>query len=311
VCDEEYIYWVNKFQNPPRYIVNDSLNLIELSQGHCYGANFWLEKEVANYKNFLYSTDTVTNCIFNFMINKKQINRFLCMKLVEYFNLKDFSYTWSGIGDSFDMTKIIAERPRTNNLPNDLYNEILSPIKTINQNFNMPNGLVIDVNYKNVCGIDNYGGNPQVWASVVEKMFKTSAISLITESVGYSKSICFSEKTLFSILGLSFPIWVGGYKQAEEWKRSGFDTFDDVINHDYQHYDTLVERCYYAFKNNLEVLTNKEKISDLRDLHKDRLMSNRELILNNQLEKFNNFQINSWPLELQNAIMPSMVKHFR
>ena len=311
VCDEEYVYWVNGLQNPPRYIVNDSLNLIELSQGYCYGANFWLEAEAAKYTNFLYCTNTTTDCIFNFMINKKQINRFLCMKLVEYFNLKDFSYTWSGIGESFDMEKIIADKSRATLLPDDLYNEILSPIKTINQNFNMPNGLDIDVNYKNLPSIANYGDNWQVWNVVVKKMFETSAISLITESVGYSKSICFSEKTLFSILGLSFPIWVGGYKQAEEWKRSGFDAFDDVINHDYQHCDTLLERCYYAFKYNLEVLTNKKKISDLRELHKDRLLNNRKLILDNQLDKFNNSQINSWPLELQNAILPSIVSHFR
>jgi hypothetical protein len=248
---------------------------------------------------------------FNFMINKKQVNRFLCMKLVEYFNLKDFSYTWSGIGDSFDMEKIIAERSRVSDLPENLYNEILSPIKTINQNFSRLNGLEIEVDYKNLSGISNYGDNWQVWNVVVKKMFETSAISLITESVSYSKSICFSEKTLFSILGLSFPIWVGGYKQAEEWKRSGFDTFDDIINHDYQHYDTLVERCYYAFKNNLEVLTNKEKISALRELHKGRLLNNRELILNNQLTKFNNSQVSSWPQELQNAIMPSIITHFR
>jgi hypothetical protein len=310
VCDEEYIDWVNKFQNPPRYIVNDSLNLIELSQGHCYVANFWLEKEINNYKNFLYCTDITTDYNFNFMINKKQINRVLCIKLVEYFNLKNFNYTWSGISELLDIEKIIAERSRVP-LPATFYNEILSPIKTINQNFNMPNGLEIAADYKNVGSIRNYGQNWQVWDVVVKKMFETSAISLITESVGNSKSICFSEKTLFSILGLSFPIWVGGYKQAEEWKRSGFDTFDDIINHDYQHYDTLVERCYYAFKNNLEVLTNKEKISDLRELHKDRLLSNRKLILNNQLTKFNNSQVSSWPLELQNAIMPSLVKHFR
>jgi hypothetical protein len=316
VCEEDYIYWVNKLQNPPKYIVNDSLNLLELSSGHCYSSNWWLEKELSDYKNFLYCSDTTTNYIFNFMINKKQINRFLCMKLVEYFNLKDFTYTWSGIGNVFDMTEIISERSRTSTcLSDDFYSEILSPIKTINQNFNMPIGVETNVNNmvgnKESHGISNYGYNWQVWDTVVKTKFETSAISLITESIQYSKSICFSEKTLFSVLGLSFPIWIGGYKQADEWRKSGFDTFDDIINHDYQYYDTLIERCYYAFKNNLDLLTNKEKISNLRNLHRNRLIRNRELILNNQLDKFNNSQFQSWPVELQTAILPLILAHFK
>jgi len=311
VCEEDYIYWVNKLQNPPKYIVNDSLNLLELSSGYCYCSNWWLEKELSDYKNFLYCSDTTTNYIFNFMINKKQINRFLCIKLIEYFGLIDYCYTWSGIGDSFDMSQIIAEKSLTKELPPDLYNELLSPVKTITQNFIMPDNLSIPVDYNTKHGISNYGDNTWVWQHVVKNIFETSAISLITESVLYDKSICFSEKTLFSVLGLTFPIWIGGYAQAEQWKKTGFDTFKDIIDHSYQYYDTLIERCFYAFKLNLHLLTNKEKISNLRTMHKQRLLNNRELILNNQLEKYNNLQLSSWPQDLQDAILPSIIKHFR
>ena len=50
-----------------------------------------------------------TNTAFNFMINKKQINRYLCIKLVEFFKLTSFDYTWSGVDQNFDMSTILEE----------------------------------------------------------------------------------------------------------------------------------------------------------------------------------------------------------
>jgi hypothetical protein len=309
VCDKEYIREINKSSNPPKYIVNDSLNFIDIEQVYC--SNFWLEQEVSFYKNFSYCEDTHTDYVFNFMINKKQINRFLCMKLVEYFGLKDFAYTWSGIGRSFDMSKIIEERSYANTLPEDLFNEILAPVKSITPNFLSIAKHDISNNCENAINVEHYGQNYQVWENVASTMFKKSAISLITESIAYDKSICFSEKTLFAVLGLTFPIWIGGYRQSEEWKKTGFDTFDDVINHNYQYYDTLIERCYHAFNDNLHLLTNKQKISKLRCTHKNRLLRNRELILNNQIQKYNDNMVSQWPIELQQVAMPTINKHFR
>ena len=80
--------------------------------------------------------------------------------------------------------------------------------------------------------------------------------------------------------------------------------------HGYQNYNTLVERCYYAFALNLKLLSDKNKSTELRLLHKDRLIKNRELLLQNQLDKHVNQEISKLPQDLQ-ATMPEILNYFR
>ncbi len=54
------------------------------------------------------SVDTV-NC-FNFSINKKSHDRFILLKLVQWFNLTSYQYTWSGSGNVMDMAPIVINR---------------------------------------------------------------------------------------------------------------------------------------------------------------------------------------------------------
>jgi hypothetical protein len=98
---------------------------------------------------------------------------------------------------------------------------------------------------------------------------------LIAESIGEDKIINFTEKTLYPMLGLTFPIWIGGYKQAKLWQQHGFDTFNDVINHDYQHCDNIVERCYLAFEKNLPILTDLDYAKKVKQQHIKRLEQNK------------------------------------
>jgi hypothetical protein len=306
VFDSDYIRKINDLKNTPLYIVNDSLNSLEITNGVCYCANFWLELEINKFFRDLPVQEILTtDHAFNFIINKKQVNRFLCLKFVEYFQLTNYDYTWSGIDSGFDMSAIIKELDTLDNVPDDI-GYILSPT-TIPEKF----FYLLDPPVRTSYSVQNYGNNLQTWQNGLGEIFAKSAISLITESVSYQRGITFSEKTLYSVLGLTFPIWIGGYRQCDEWKKTGFDTFDDVINHNYQHYDTLFERCYYAFKDNLDLLTSIDRARELRNLHKTRLEKNRDLILNGQIKKFNDDQLQSWPGELTNEIMPTILKLYR
>jgi hypothetical protein len=105
-------------------------------------------------------------------------------------------------------------------------------------------------------------------------------------------------------LGLTFPLWIGGYGQADEWRKLGLDAFDDVVDHGYQYYDTLIERCWWAFALNIDLLTNKEKAADLRQLNATRLIANRDLFLQDHLAKQNDLTISTWPKEIQDAYVP-------
>jgi hypothetical protein len=285
-------------------MVNDSLNSLEITDGVCYCANFWLELEINKFRDLPVQEILTTDHAFNFIINKKQINRFLCLKFVEYFQLTNYDYTWSGVDSEFDMSTIIKELDTLDNMPDDI-GYILSPT-TIPEKF-----FYLHPPVRTSSSVKNFGNTLHTWQNGLREIFEKSAISLITESVSYHRGMTFSEKTLYSVLGLTFPIWIGGYRQCDEWKRIGFDTFDDVINHDYQYYDTLIERCYYAFKDNLDLLTDIDRVRDLRNLHKTRLEKNRDLILNCQIKKFNDDQLHSWPSELTTKIMPTILKLYR
>jgi hypothetical protein len=254
-----------------------------------------------------------TNYCFNFMINKKKISRYLCIKLVELFEFDNFIYTWSGVDNNFDCSDIIKEynNLQVSPLTADQFSKILAPI-TLDPIFHMKENIEQDTDPYNI----KYGGNRNSWDWGCNKLFSHSAVSLITESLNFQKATMFTEKTMYPVLGLTFPIWVGGgNQQAETWKEIGFDAFDDVINHDYQYYDTLLERCVYAFTLNKRILTDIDYASSMRNSHLQRLKNNRSLLLSGQLSKYtkkelNNHFANSSPDDSFKKSMNQFLKHF-
>jgi hypothetical protein len=241
-------------------------------------------------RNLLVRKDKVVNNCFNFTSNKKQINRFLLIKLVEYFKLDSFDYTWSAVDQSFDMSEIINELNSlnvawSNNLDfkSCILSNITLPKKFIsvvdNQTESDPND---GVGIKSFAGIF---GPTDVWNNGLDEIISTSAVSLISESIGFQRACAFTEKTLFPVMGLTFPIWVGGVKQAEHWKTLGFDIFEDVIDHSYQYHETLIERCYYAFANNLRILQDLEYAKEMINKCMPRLIANYDLLRNGHIAK--------------------------
>ena len=309
VIYQDYVDHLLKRGNP-KYLVNDHLTTGKFNGISFFGIPFYAKNQTKLLKkDGLISNDIDTQYCFNFIINKKQINRYLCIKLVELFDLKNFNYTWSAIDQRFDCSEIIKELNNLGEhspLKGDQRSFILSPI-ALEKKFiyhtgvedEPSNGLRIIVK-----------DNVKCWNNGVNRVIETSAISLITESLSFQLASCYTEKTLYAVLGLTFPIWIGGYNQAAEWKRFGFDIFEDIIDHSYQSYDTLIERCYYAIFNNLHLLNDLEKITQLRTDNLDRLLKNRELLLQNQLGKFIDKEICGFPADLQ-TVMPDIIKFFR
>lgn len=274
------------------------------------GVPIWLESQRQMWSKEEFTNDQIfTNYCFNFMINKKQVNRYLCIKLVELYNFKNFIYTWSGIGRNFDCKDIITEHQMLgvqSPLDSTRFSKILSPIM-LDPIFYKDNTIQKEIEHDG-CHVANYGGNRNSWDWGCSKLFFESAVSLITESLTYQKASTFTEKTLYSVLGASFPIWVGGGNRQEEmWKKLGFDTFSDVINHDYQYYDTLLERCFYAFELNKKILIDLDFAKSVRSKNMDRLISNRNLILSGKLTEYISAEIkkhypNEIPLGIQEIL---------
>jgi hypothetical protein len=120
-----------------------------------------------------------------------------------------------------------------------------------------------------------------------DHVFERSAVALITETTEpkWNNNMTFTEKTLWPMLSLNFPIWLGGYRQAELWKTVGFDTFDDVVDQTYQYESDPMLRIQLALDNNIKLLTDLKYVSDLRNHLMNRLKRNRDLVLNGAIKR--------------------------
>jgi hypothetical protein len=241
--------------------------------------------------------ECLTEYCFNFAINKHQVNRHLLLKLVEWFNLSSYDGTWKGL-TFYDTSQILKT---IDTLPVNLITDINKFVNHLKQPITQIKPKFFDIKAQ---AYDNV----KVWNLGLGEIISKSAVSLISESVTYDKTMIFTEKTLFSIKGLTFPIWIGGYKQAELWEQHGFDTFNDVINHDYQYCDTLLERCIRAFTDNLPILTDVNFADCLRQQHMNRLKNNQN-IMSDVLSKQYRAYFNRMPVVLQQNLI-KMIKEF-
>jgi hypothetical protein len=223
-----------------------------------------------------------TNYCFNFSINKKRINRYILLKLIEHFDIiKHCNYTWSGIGSQFNLQMLLNEidtiplPPWEDEFVSNLLSPIQIPVKWISTDRDSFTDSFVKTNAD------------LAWNLGIGDLYCNSAVSLITESIDFEPGIGFTEKSIFSVLGLSLPIWIGGKYQAEQFKTYGFDVFDDVIDHSYQYKNTLIERCYYAIHDNLKLLTDLEFATAIREKVKSRLIANRQMFFD--LSKEENF----------------------
>lgn len=304
----------------PGVVFNDCFTTCEMPmEVKFYGLPLWTLRmlDLWSDKEFDTSPPTTNHC-FNFMINKKQLTRFLLMKLIEIFDLKDYDYRWSGDGQNFDMTFVLKELEQLGSagpLSSEQRSQLLSPL-AIEPRFvpfafsetTRRNALVADFGPNELAR--DYGNHRWAWNNSLKSIFVNSAVSLISESIDThlttwspekqaTKAASFSEKTLFSVFGLTFPIWVGGYNQANEWKRFGFDIFEDLVDHSYQNYQTVIERCYWAIAKNLHLLQDRDRAQQLRSQHLPRLLANRNRIFNGQYRHSIQNEIFNMPPEIR------------
>lgn len=221
------------------------------------------------------SENITTQQTFNFMSNRKRINRFLMIKILEYFNLiKHAKYTWSGIGVDYDLSEILLELDSiTQPWAQEIRSSILGSVSIT------PNWVTVDSDMLTPKLRIETADWITIWQAGLNQLFSSSAVSLITESVDYQAGIGFTEKSIYPVLGLTMPIWIGGKFQAEQFEKFGFDVFSDYIDHSYQYCDTLIERCYRAIADNCRILSDLDYAANIRNQVMPRLIKNRQLLL--------------------------------
>lgn len=247
-----------------------------------------------------------THC-FNFGINRKTLDRYLLLKLVEWFKFDCYLHTWSGIGSSANCSHVIQEMNQLdcNWLTTEFKNHILSNVSNVPRRWhNAPES--VNTTYGDVEIPDSRKFNGSLigrWPNIHKHDYLNTAVSLISENTSNNEpNFTWTEKTYWAMLGLTFPIWVGNHGQAQQMKHMGFDVFDDVVNHRYQYCDTLLERCYYALADNIGLLTDLDNCRKLRALHFNRLLANREYLLKIPLNSWEIAEIQRLPTWAQTVV---------
>lgn len=295
------IHEILEARGVPDAIINNTLSQCFFDNPHikCYGIS--TKANSTGYEDLPVSVELETTHACNFIINRVGINRILTLRLCEMHKL-DPAYIWSGVGRTQSMSTFIRELHKKKDYSSWLTTEqrsfFLAPTQIKKQwpfnDFADLDPLNFPAGDLNLDSLPHRGNNQWFWEKHAEKILSKGAVSLIAEGPE-SYSTHFTWKTSYAMLGLSFPIWVGGFQQADQWSSYGFDVFHDVIDHSYQNYSTITEQCWWAFKLNLHLLTDRKLAAEIRIKHKDRLIENRRKFINKEFEKNAWNKIQLWP----------------
>lgn len=289
--------WLEKYGRPA-YIVMDQAGDIKIDDLKIYsvplrGLAFSFEKFEKLNQSELSNTPDTKFC-FNFFVNENlNANKYTLIKLVEHFKFDCFDYVLN------TDKKLCSIRTLLDQLPHVHDDELLKKFR-----HNILKPITLDTKHNKNYSPDGIPCIVNAWTDNLELLFDQSAVSLISEPQGDLTASIFTEKTIFSIMGLTFPIFVGGYGNADYLKKVGLDTFDDIIDHSYQFMPTLAERCYYAFKNNLNILSDLTLAKKLRQENLDRLLKNRDLLYDHVLIDHVYQVVDNWPEHLKSVIKP-------
>ena len=104
--------------------------------------------------------------------------------------------------------------------------------------------------------------------------YKDCFVEIIAETTFNEMPIAVTEKTLNSVYGFNFPIFMSNPWTVSYLRNLGFDMFDDVIDHTYDKIQNPTERLFAVFDNNMELLTQTDSMYKVWDDHKTRFSDN-------------------------------------
>ena len=306
--DPEWLYPVVDFYGKPGLVFGffSSLDLKDIPYFGLPISFAWQANKYFANEQFLDSVET--EYAFNFIINRKRINRHLVAKLVELFQLTDYTYTASNVERSQNLQFIVDELNSldpANPLLQIDRSCFLSPV-------NIETRWIDDGADQTIptFGQKLHSAHDTTWNSGLNQIFYSSAVSLITETIETEPGSFFTEKTLYALLGLTFPIWIGGINHASEFKNLGFDIFEDVVDHSYESMPTLIERCYWAVAKNLDLLKDKNLCRELRKRNLDRLLDNRNKVFDGRMKLRLNQLIDTLPDDCSPLIREALTRYY-
>lgn len=109
-------------------------------------------------------------------------------------------------------------------------------------------------------------------------------IEFINETSCFESSFLITEKTLNSVYGCNFPIWISSQGTVSFLRSIGLDVFDDIIDHSYDNISDGIERIYKAYYLNQKIIQS-DSIKGIWNQSKNRFIKNIEFT-KHELEDF-------------------------
>jgi hypothetical protein len=108
----------------------------------------------------------------------------------------------------------------------------------------------------------------------LRQYYSNSPVEIICETYYEEPSLMITEKTLHSIYGCSFLIWISSTGTVNYLEQLGVDVFRDIVDHNYDSVTDPVDRLVTAIDDNRRLLTDLEYTKKLWTNSKDRFLSN-------------------------------------
>jgi hypothetical protein len=115
--------------------------------------------------------------------------------------------------------------------------------------------------------------------------YRETFVEIVAETSYTEMSYNLTEKTLNSIYGYSFPILLCSPGSVAFLRSMGMDVFDDVVDHSYDSIANPIDRLYRAVTDNIELLTDNQKVKQLWLANQTRFANNVDFA-KNQLYNF-------------------------
>ena len=123
-------------------------------------------------------------------------------------------------------------------------------------------------------------------------LYENTSVSLVTETYcDNEKGTFITEKTWKPIANCHIPIYIGGTEILNHLREKGYDTFDDIVDNNYENEKDFIIRIQRAIKS-LEDLLNKIEKKKVNDIEiQERLLSNQKRFMK---EKITKRTVNKW-----------------
>ena len=130
----------------------------------------------------------------------------------------------------------------------------------------------------------------------LRSLYEHTAVEIINKTTFFNQGIFVTEKFLNSVFGKNFPIFLANAGTVNYLRNSGFDMFDDVIDHRYDNESDPFQRLYKAVMLNKKLLQDKnfaiQKWVDCKSRFESNLYWAKNCMYKNFSEKFfNNFTL--------------------